>query len=157
MEDALKVFIPFLFLLVVLLSLQAVEYLRRLSARRRGPRATERPATAPVSVRFRFPPRPASPGATEPTPPPGTQAPASPFHAEPAAPAAAPVSREGARRAPPVRVTAPLPSGPSARVRIRRLLHEPQGRRAAILAHEILGPPPGLEGRIAGRNVPERI
>jgi hypothetical protein len=153
-EEALKVFIPFLFFLVVLLSLQAIEYLRRRSARRRGRQAMEGPATAPVSVRFRFPPRPASPGG-EPAPPPGSQVPAPPLRAEPAAPAAAPASREGARRAPPVGATAPMPSGLSARVRIRGLLREPRGRRVAILARDILGSPPGLEGSIAGPNVPE--
>jgi hypothetical protein len=157
-EEAQKIFIPFLFFLVLIVSLQVIEYLRRRARRRKGDLGPAALATERMPERLRFPPgpgSPSSPGTATPAPPPRPLVSASAPPAEPTSPAAASATREGVRRAPPVRATAPMPSGPSARVRIRRLLRDPGGRRAAILAHENLRPPPGLEAKIAERNVPE--
>jgi hypothetical protein len=122
--------VPFLIFLALLVALSIARRRQQESARRRAGEALGRPPGERVPEGFRIGPR---------TVPPGP---------EPVFPPKAPPTRpqpEGPRRAP-----AGVSGPPPARRRMRRVLKDPQGRRLAILAHEILRRPAGL-GREAGR------
>jgi hypothetical protein len=129
-EETLRVLIPFLFFAMLVGGLQVIEYQRRRSAAREGPRPTGEASAAPAPGRLRLPARPAS------EPPPREVEPG----VQPRRPASGSVL---SRKQPAQTAASPLVLAP-ARVRIRRLLREPGGRRVAILAQEVLGPPVGL-------------
>lgn len=120
----LEALVPLLIFLALAVALRFARRRQQESARRRAGEALGRPPGERMPEGLRIGPRTVPP-APEPVFPPK----AAPTRPQP----------EGARRAP-----AGVSGPPPARPRIRRLLKDPQGRRLAILAHEILRRPAGL-------------
>lgn len=127
LKDLLRALFP----LLLLGALVLFQVFLRTAGRSRTDPETPLPAEAPGSERIR-PPRKTKPRPADQDPGPRPEARVAPDRVRREAPPAM-------SRAEPVRARA------ERRTRLRRLLATPAGRRTAVLAHEILRPPPGLE------------